>query len=174
MQYSDVTSKNTRSLNVTDTVTAQIVNSPYTDINVSLRANRIYTNDYMYLMDFLFDNVYRKRMINALDGFHLTSLDSYIKMHADDVSLNLISTHNNIDFKFEGPNVAYFYPSGLRVNSSGIWLLYKQQPEHSEQLWKQPYKFKHQFLYQTHCDCSTQYNEQLLYGWIWCFGGDGS
>ena len=49
--YTDVTSGNmmsSKSLNVTDTVTAQTVNCQYSDINVSLSTNRIYSASSIY------------------------------------------------------------------------------------------------------------------------------
>ena len=66
-------------------------------------------------------------MINAFDGFRLTSIDGamnyfYIQMDADnDVTLNLISATSNIDFPIGCTNVAFFSPTGLCINSNGTF-----------------------------------------------------
>ena len=117
--FSDVTSINTmssRSLDVTDTVAAQTVNTQYADVNVSMSANRLYTAG----------DIFCRAMINSFDGFRLTSINGatnyfYTQMDANgDVSSNLISNTNNINFIIGGNNVGYFTPADGFYVKGGI------------------------------------------------------
>ena len=108
--YTNVTSDNTMS--------TRTLNSQYADINESLGAKRLYTHG----------NIYSQAMINAFDGFRLTSTDGAtiffnIQMDANsDVSYKLISNTNNIDFNIGGTNVGYFSPSDeLYINRGNIF-----------------------------------------------------
>ena len=94
--YTNVTSDNAMSTTT--------LNSHYADAHVSLGTNRVYTHGNIY------------SIINAFDGFRLTSIDGatyyvYIEMDANgDVSHNLISNTNTINFNIGGTTVGYSTP----------------------------------------------------------------
>jgi len=68
--YDDITSNNTlhsKSLDVTETATADTFNSRYGTINTSLSTNRIYSG-----------NIYSQGVVNAGDGFQFTNTNATI------------------------------------------------------------------------------------------------